>query len=466
MKTKTRSRLLMFGLLVVLLAVAGLFYQRHRDDADTVTVSAMFADAYPMVPGSRVRLAGVQVGTVDDIVAENGMARVIMKLDREVLPIHTDARATIIIQDLLGERFVGLDRGSANAPVLPEGATLRDTQTNRVTDLQDVLNSMDDPTSVALAGLITTSGEGLSDNGQNTSDTLKALAPTMHRTDQLVKLLNQQNAQLNQLIDNAQPVASAFASNHGQDLDRLVDSTTNLLGTVGAQQQQLRDTMVQLPGTLASARRTLNELAGVAGPTAEDLADIRPTTDNLVDIAHELKRFSLAAEPSADALADLLPKVDHLLRQARPVVSDLQRAGPDVRDTTASFKQLDATALSHLTDLLELAKGWTLATTDYDAISHYFKAIVSFGPAELRTIGLGIVPGAPRNPLPAVPLPSPPEPPYNKIGKQVEPEGPGDPRYSKPTGSTGNDGATGLTSKQESSMVQQMLGRGSLGGGN
>lgn len=460
MSSKSPIRLVLIALGVAAVLVAGgLTYDRVGSDVGTVKVSAMFADAYPMVPGSRVRVAGVQVGTIDDVVPENGMAKVVMKLNREVLPIHTDARADIVIQDLLGERFVALDRGSPNAPVLPEGGTLRETQTNRVTDLQDVLNSLDDPTSVALAGLVTTTGEGLRENGRRTSDTIKALAPTMHRTDRLVKVLNEQNAQLNRLIEMSQPVASAVASNHGQDMDKLVDSATNLLGAVGEQQLQLRDTLVELPGALGSTRRTLHELAGVAGPAAENLEDIRPTTDNLVEISDEIHEFADAAEPSAEALAKLLPKVDELLREARPVVGDLHRAGGDVRDITAAFKQLDRTALPHLTGILELAKGWSLSTVDYDAVGHYFKAILDLNPAALSTVGFGSIPGAPRNtPVPA--LPSMAEPPFNQLGKQMQPEGPGDPRTSKPTGS-GRSGATGLDQKQESSLVQQMLGGGS-----
>lgn len=460
MNNRNRVALVVAALLV--LVTAGVLVTRTTGE-DKVKVAAIFRDAYPLVSGSRVRVAGVNVGEVDDVIPENGMAKVILKLNREVLPIHVDARADIVIQDLLGERFIALDRGSPNAPLLPDGGTLRDTQTNRLTDLQDVLNAVDNPTSVALAGLITTSGQGLRDNGQNTSDLLAGLAPTMHRTDQLVKLLNAQNAQLNHLIDSAQPVAAAVSSNHGQDMDRLVDSSTKLLGAVGEQQQALRDILRELPSSLASTRRTLTELAGVAGPTADNLASIRPTIDNLVAISGEIQNFSDAADPSAEALAHLLPKVDDLVKKANPVVADLHHAGGDVRDITRSFRQLDRTALPHLTGLLELCKGWSLSTVDYDAVAHYFKAIADLSPNALATVGMGPIPGAPRS-TPALPLPAAPEAPFNKFGRALQPEGPGDPRYSRPTGST-HDGATGLNRQQESSMVKQMLGGGMPGGG-
>jgi phospholipid/cholesterol/gamma-HCH transport system substrate-binding protein len=464
MSDKKGGRTLIFVLFGVAVLVLGGLAFRSSDSGGNTEVSAMFKDAYPIVGGSTVKIGGVQVGSVDHIDLQGGMARVVMNLNQEALPVHTDARATIVTQDLLGEKFIQLDRGTANAPVLQSGGTLNETQTNRVVDLQDVLNFADTPTSTALSAMITGTGEGLRGNGKNASDALAALAPTMHQTDMLVKVLNAQNNQLNQLVDNAQPVASALASNNGQDLDSLVSSTTKTLSTVASQQQALRDTLTELPTAIASARRTLGQLAGVTEPTTDVLSSIRPATDNLSDISSELKRFSDAADPALGSLPPVLDKAKDLLDQARPVVSDLRPAGPDIKSVTGSFRNLNKTALTHLTDALELAKGWTLATTDYDSNAHYFKAILGFSPNDLGPFGLGPVPGAPRS-YPAPQLPAPPEPQYGKDTQPLEPEGPGDPRTSRPTGSSG-DSATGLSSEQEHSMVGQMLGGRTMGGGS
>lgn len=463
MISKGRSRAVVAVVVgVVLLAVAGLVYMGGKPK--TVEVSAMFADAYPMVAGGNVKIAGVTVGQIEKVVPENGLARVVMDLNEEVIPLHTDSRATIVTQDLLGERFIALDRGSANAPVLPPGGTLSKTQTNRVVDLQDVLNAADTPTSAALAAFITTTGDGLRDNGQHTSDAIKALAPTMRQADKLVKILNGQNTQLNRLIDNAQPVASAVSSNNGQDLDHLVGSTTTMLGSIGEQQQAVRDTLTQLPNTINSARRTLGELAGVAGPTADNLESLRPTTDNLSDVSDELRRFSDAADPALGSLPPVLNRVSDLLEKARPVAADLRPASGDVRDVTHSLKDLNKTAVSHLNDLMELAKGWTVATAGYDSVSHYFKAYAKISPTQLGVIAASPIPG-PQRSFPILPMPAPPEPPFNKVGKNVEPKGPGDPRTAEPYDSPGG-GATGLTPQQEQGMVGQMLGGKKLGGGS
>jgi phospholipid/cholesterol/gamma-HCH transport system substrate-binding protein len=443
--------------LVVVLGIGGAVFSATRPP--TVHISAIFADAYPMAPGNTVKIAGVGVGSVESVEPYNGKAKVVMAVSPEVLPMHTDGRATIITQDLLGERYIGLERGTPGAPILEDGGTLAETQNNNVVDLQDVLNMVDNPTATSLAALITTNGEGLRNNGQNASDTIRALAPTMGQVDKLVKVLNAQNAQLNALIDNAKPVAAAVTSNGGKDLDGLIDSTSNLMNTVGDQQVALGDTLKQLPGTFNSAQRTLHQLGSVAGPMATTLGNLRPTTDNLNQISHEASTWADAAEKPVKTIPHLLDRLNSLLDELRPVANDLRPAAQHIRGVTKSFRQLNSTALPHLTDLMELAKGWTEATTDYDSNGHYFKAILGFSPNQLAPIVTGAIPGAPRT-YPKFPLPSPPEAPFNKVGQATMPEGPGDPRTSQPTGGTNadNKSATGLTQGQEHNMIGQMLG--------
>lgn len=84
-----------------------------------------------------------------------------MQIDRSVLPMHDDARATITEKDLLGERYIALDRGTAARPTLSEqNLRLGVRRTDRTVDLQDILNSVDDPTGTALGALVTALGEG------------------------------------------------------------------------------------------------------------------------------------------------------------------------------------------------------------------------------------------------------------------------------------------------------------------
>ncbi|MDT7583788.1 MAG: phospholipid/cholesterol/gamma-HCH transport system substrate-binding protein [Pseudonocardiales bacterium] len=460
-KRSVLFRVVTFGV-VLLVGVAVASVAANSGNNTDVTVMADFKDAFPMQVGNEVKIAGVAVGTISDIRLDNGLAQVVMDVKSEVLPLHTDAKATITTQDLLGERYIALDRGSAAAPQLGQPAVIPAPQTNRDVDLQEVLNSVDTPTSVALAGLISTTGQGLHGNGAKTASAISALQPALHQTDQLVGILNQQNALLNRLVDNAAPVAAAVAADKGTRLDSLVGSTTQTLSVVAARQQALRDTLQQLPDSIASARATLAQVAGVSDPAANTLASIRPTTDNLKDISGELERFSDAADPALASLPPVLDRAQRLLDEARPVAENLGQHGGDLVGVADGAHGLVINAVDlRFSNLMELLKGWTLATTDYDSISHYFKAALVYSPKAAGQVGAGPVPNAPRMPVPSMPLPvGPPQPRYDQLGKPLTPpnstERPGDPdgqSAGKP-----KDGATGLTPGQEDNMMTQLLG--------
>jgi phospholipid/cholesterol/gamma-HCH transport system substrate-binding protein len=253
------------------------------------------------------------------------------------------------------------------------------------------------------------------------------------------------------LIDDAQPVASAVAGSHGADLDQLVASMTKTLAAVSEQREQTTATLRQMPETLVQARATLARLSGVADPTTEVLSSIRPVTGQLTDISAELKRFSDAADPALASLAPVLDRGKLMLDEARPLVRDLRPGGASLRDVARSGHQLADTVLGdHLTQVMEFMKGWALATSDYDAISHYFKAIVPVSPAPLGKTAGGLVPGLPDDPL-ADTLAGLSNLLPGLLGPAKAPS-------SSSQKAPDKNSATGLTPKQENSLLSQLLG--------
>ena len=455
----------------------------------SVTITAYFTDAQPLVPGNQVKAAGVPVGTIDDVSLDKGLAKVDMTVDTTVLPLKSDATARIVTQDLLGERFVGLERGTPAAPALTEPYVLQTDRTSRGTDLQEVLNSVDDPTGTALAAMTTTLGEGLGGQGKNAAAAITALRPAMQQTGELANILGTQNQVLRQLIDQARPVAQAAATENGQKLDRLVDSTSDTLGAVGAREQQVQETLQQLPDTIRSARQTLSNLSGVADPTADTLKSIRPITDDLTDVSKELRAFSKSADPALAALPEVLERGRKLFEELGPVVKALRPIGEDLTVIGPDAKRLSDTFLSgRLTNLMEFVKGWSMATSDYDAISHYFKAIVVATPKAAGQASGSLIPGAnqliPTDlPVPAAPGAQPSKGPdglpttctaaggSEQAGSAPTENnrGPGCPgssvadKYAKDDKNESNGdatSATGLQEKQEGAMVDQLLGGG------
>ncbi|GAA5129771.1 MlaD family protein [Haloechinothrix salitolerans] len=430
---------------VLVLAGAGFTVTASRPPTES-TVVGYFADASPLNRGSMVRAAGVRVGTVRDISLERDKARVTMNVNPAVLPLHRDAKLTIRPVNLLGERYVEIDTGSPSEPYARE-AVVPVEHTDSSVDLQDVLNTFDNPTSTALAAMVTSLGQGMKDSGAETAAAIKALAPAMRRSAELGRMLRKHNTILSQIIDRTQPVARALETNDGKTLDQLVASTERTLSTLAANQHALDAALAELPATVTEARRTLRELAQLSEAATPTLKSIRPVTDDLAGITTDLRRFADTAEPALASLPPVLERADELLKQAAPAVARLRKAGPDLRATAKNLRPLGDELLNdNLGDLMAFVKKWALSTNSRDALGHYFRAVAWVTPETLQNLAAAFLPaqGTSQGATSAKPAPDPAEVLTEIVPDALRKADPGN--------------ATGLNRKQERSLLDQLLG--------
>jgi phospholipid/cholesterol/gamma-HCH transport system substrate-binding protein len=469
-----RHVLIALAVVVALIVVAAVatFISKRSDDRMT-TVSAIFANASPLVAGNEVRSGGVQIGLIKAVQLDGGHARVVMSVDRSVLPLHTDASAKIEPVSLLGERFVDIEKGSAAAPAEPEPVTIPIQRTSAAVDLDQVLDTLDDPSSTALAAMVTTLGQGLQGNGGNVATAMRGLAPTFQSVDKLSEVLDQQNAVLDHMIVQSQRDLGAFTP----PLDSLVDGANQALSTVSANRQALNDSLVEFPGTLRTAQGTLGQLGDTADHTASVLRDIRPTTRNLVGISRELHDFSDAASPALDSLPPVLHRLDSMLDEARPVVHDLKPLSHDLSSDTGSLEQVGHQLMAHprgqssqLEHLMSGIAQWGMATRYYDGASHIFRAQLDFEPTPDAEMVAGALPAfgkqQPLNPIQKDPrgqtgpsgtpgLPQVPAlPPLDPEAHGSQPPD----YYGNKAG--GSNAAPGMTPGQEGDMFDSLLGGG------
>jgi len=424
-------------------AAAGSYAAQATQHQQLVT--AIFRDVSPMLVGNDVKIHGVQVGRVAGMVEEHGLARVTMEVGAAALPLHTDAKVIVRPVSLLGERYMDLDSGSPNAPVLPPNGVIPITQTGLNTDLDEVLNVFDDKTGQSLAAMIAVLGSGARGNGADIDAAVQALMPALTHTDQLVHTLAQQNATLNDLIEYLQPVTAQLADDNGKTLDHLVGTATSLLHTTATNVTQLGDTLNELPSSLVAARNTLGNLADTAANTYPLLRDIRPTTDHLSEISDELENFSDAADPALEDLVPLLHKGTRLLREAQPVARRLREAGPDIIRTSKGLRPITQQLAGNVNNVLNFIRFWALTTNGFDGISHYFRAHVEVQPSDVSgnvgrfgDFGIGG-----RDPAPDSGQP---------------PNGPGIPPGLLQKDPTKDGGVTGMNEKQESGALGFLTG--------
>lgn len=375
-----RVRALVVGAVVLVLALAlGISALTSGSDSELV-LRATFKDASPLLEGNDVRLGGVKVGSVDTMRVVEGGAEVTIELDRTALPVHEDARLTIRPVSLLGERYVELDRGSPESPVLADGARLGPERTGSSVALDEVLTTLDDPTAAGLASMLGALGDGLDGNGPAVRRALKALAPALTDTGKLTTILRDQNQTLTSLVDSLSKVASGVAGSGGADLDRLVGSTNALLQQTQINEQAFRAMLAELPSTLRQARRTLGNVETTSDAAVPTLKRLRPTVSDLDEIAGELQRFAEAADPALAALNPVLKKADALIAEARPVARLLREQAPAIRADVEALDKVTKSTRSVISPAMEFVRGWAMASNGRDGLSHYFRGAVVVSP--------------------------------------------------------------------------------------
>jgi len=140
MKNSLETKL---GIFVFLAILAGWAIVETLGSADWFHhgyhVVARFNTVQDLKPGDRVKMAGVEIGRVEDIQLTDAKARVTMKL-RDGGMVKTDSQANVGFTGLMGQNFVNIGFGSPGATAAKDGTELT---TFEQPDLSAVMAKLD-----------------------------------------------------------------------------------------------------------------------------------------------------------------------------------------------------------------------------------------------------------------------------------------------------------------------------------
>ncbi|KAA1422239.1 MCE family protein [Mumia zhuanghuii] len=293
-------RLLVFlvitGLLTGLLAVV----IGNRSFIDTHQYKAEFADVTSLVKGDDVRIAGVRVGTVDDVrVHSDSTAQVTFTVDRSI-DLTESTLATLRYRNMIGQRYLSLTEGAEGSSAdLEPGETIPMDRTQPALDLT-VLFAGFKPLFQALSPEDTNQlAYELIQVFQGESGTVESL---LGHTASLTQTLADRDDLIGSVISNLTTVLKSF-----NDRDEELSSTISTL-------QQLISGLKDDRGVLTGS---LDDIAVLTSETASLLTDVRP--DLTQDIAH-LRDLTdeigtKKARKALDSTLQILPvKIDRIGR--------------------------------------------------------------------------------------------------------------------------------------------------------
>ena len=194
--------------LVVSVMMLGDFQFQRR-----YTLNILFSDIAGLPSKAKVKISGVEVGSVKDITLEGNKAKVIVWINQSV-KIHSDTRASIVSTGIIGSKYLELTIGSESEPLLKDGDVIKGLDP---ISFDKVIGTVMEKLNTVFSMF---EGEDGKNIGKNLSTTIKNLREI---TDSLHKALYQQEGKLSETIDNFHSFSEDMADITSDNRDDIRD---------------------------------------------------------------------------------------------------------------------------------------------------------------------------------------------------------------------------------------------------
>jgi ABC-type transporter Mla subunit MlaD len=369
-----------------------------RDDG-AYRVRAIFDNAFAVIPGEEVRVAGAKVGRVEstDVTPDRKAVLVLRIDDPGFQDFRADAECTVRPQSIIGERYVEClptqPRGTGGTlpPALrtvradgEEQHLLPVSRTSKPIDLDLVVGMNRLPERQRTAILLNELGVGLAARGRELRRAFRAAMPGLRETDRVLALLDDQNRRLRALALDGDRALRPVAAER-EALGDFVSGAADLGTAVDERRTALDADLRRLPASLAQLRPTARELSRVARQGAPVVRDLRRTAPAGQRVLDALGPFGTAAIGPVRDLGDTADRARTTLLDADGTVRRLRR----VATTAAPVLQNARVLTTSLRDtggfkrLLDYVHFQVLAINAYDDAGHYLRINATVSPCSL-----------------------------------------------------------------------------------
>jgi ABC-type transporter Mla subunit MlaD len=377
---------------VLLAAVAVVVVvTRGGDDTGGYRVRAIFMNAFSVIKGEDVKIAGVKVGKIESLdVTPDKRAAVVLRIDRAGFKdFRRDAECTIRPQSLIGEKFVECTPTQPRPEGVPEPPPLRKirrgpgkgqyllavSQTTRPVDLDLVANTLRLPFRQRLSIILNELGTGLAGRGGDLRLAIRNADPALKETDRVLAILAAQNRVLVRLARDGDEILAPLARERASVTGFVVNADTVARATAersGALEQDVN----RLPAFLRELTPTMQRLGALSEqmtPVLTDLGGAAPDVDRVVE---QLGPFSQAAIPALRSLGDAADVGGPALTKSEPIIEQTGKLASTAKPLSDNLAALltslrDSGGIERAMDYIFFQ---TTAINGFDSLGHYLRA--------------------------------------------------------------------------------------------
>nr|MCR4663106.1 MlaD family protein [Endomicrobiaceae bacterium] len=173
------------GLIAVLLTIMLL---GNYSLTSKYIVNTYFDNTAGLPKKAKVKISGVDVGNIKDIVLEHGKAKVILVIDRKI-KLYSDATAKIVSMGIIGTKYVEINPGTPTNKLIEHGQTINTAEGASLEELiENAVKKVDNLLDNASSGL--------------NKDFFKNLYDTVENLKKVSKTIADKEKQIAQVIDN------------------------------------------------------------------------------------------------------------------------------------------------------------------------------------------------------------------------------------------------------------------------
>jgi ABC-type transporter Mla subunit MlaD len=309
---------LMLGLLLV---SAGTVVATAGAD-DKRTYQAELFNAFGLVEGAELRVAGVTAGTITGLdVTPEKTALVSFEVGPEFPEFKADASCSSEPQSLIAEYFLDCQPGISDEPL--EGPI--EAAVNKTTVQNDLVqNTLREPFKRRLQLIINEFGTALVGNGDNLNDAIRAGAPALRELSAVLKILGRQNRIIAGLNADADAIFARLAERR-EDVVTFIDEAEDAARISAERREDLARDFDLLDDFLFELRPVMVELGKLAREQTPILTDLRAAAPGLNKLGTNLPRFNDGARVSLKALGRASAAGERALRKGEDEIEQLQR---------------------------------------------------------------------------------------------------------------------------------------------
>jgi phospholipid/cholesterol/gamma-HCH transport system substrate-binding protein len=376
---------------VLLAASALVIFATGSGSGGDYKVRAIFDNAFSVIPGEDVKIAGVKVGKIGSLdVTPQQKAAVVLDITRKGFEdFRQDATCTIRPQSLIGEKFVECTptqprpAGAQPAPPLKQITSgpgkgqylLPVSQTSRPVDLDLLNNIMRLPYRERFTIILNELGVGLAGRGADLRQAIVNANPGLKGLDKVLDLIATQNRALEQLAVDSDRIMAPLSRDRARVADFVVKA--GQVSTASAERARGIEANIQrLPAFLRQLKPTMVKLGALSDEMTPVLTDLGAQAPAISRFIMQLGPFSQAGIPSLKSLGAASVPGRVALVKARPIAADLKTFAGQAKPLTTNLAALttslrDTGGIERLMDYLFYQ---TAAINGYDQFGHYLRA--------------------------------------------------------------------------------------------